>query len=421
MHALMEWLNANTGAALCLIVLVAAALIGFFTTRILARQTRLLEKRLDAAERRRLRDNAQLLEKLSADAERAEARLSRLSQSLLSTLERDEEKLSQLSEQVLARQSGINAVLEKRLGELQASNERRLDKMRETVDQQLGAALEKRLSDSFRQVSQQLERVYRGLGEMQALASGVGDLKRVLTGVKTRGIWGEVRLSALLEQNLAAGQYRENTTVEPGGTDRVEFAIVLPGKEDSNSVLLPVDSKYPQEDYQRLIDAAGRADRTAVEKYGQALERAIMEQAAKIRAKYIRVPYTTDFAIMFLPSEGLFAEVMRRAGLAEKLQTKYRIIPAGPSTFCALLNSLQMGFRTLAVEKRTQEVWRILGAVREEFTRFGDALDKTRQRLEQASSELDGASVRTRAISRQLRAMERLEEADAPSPPDSGL
>ncbi len=329
------------------------------------------------------------------------------------------QQLARLAESNERRLAEIRTTLEEKLRELQTDNAAKLEQMRATVDEKLHATLEQRLGESFRMVSDRLEQVHRGLGEMQALASDVGDLKRVLANVKTRGIWGEVQLSALLEQMLAPGQYAANVATVPGSTERVEYAIRLPGRDAA--VWLPVDAKFPREDWERLQQAHDRADAAAADEAGRALESRIRVEARRIRDKYLAPPATTDFALMFLPTEGLYAEVVRRAGLVDELQREHRIVVAGPTTLCALLNSLQMGFRSLAVEQRTSEVWAVLGAVKTEFGRFGDVLAKTRQQLQTVSNSLDTAEVRSRAIVRRLRDVEELPAAQASALlPDEG-
>jgi DNA recombination protein RmuC len=282
--------------------------------------------------------------------------------------------------------------------------------MRATVDEKLQSTLEKRLGDSFRQVSERLEQVYKGLGEMRSLASGVGDLKRVLTNVKTRGTWGEIRLSHILEQILTPDQYDVNVATKMNSSDRVEFAIKLPGQgnDRNNVVWMPIDSKFPQEDYQRLLDAQEAADKEAADKSTRNLELRIKSEAKNIKDKYLDPPHTTDFGIMFLPVEGLYAEVLRRPGLSDNLQREHRIVVTGPTTLAALLNSLQMGFRTLAIEKRSSEVWELLGAVKTEFGKFGDVLAKTKKKLQEAGNTIDKAEVRTRAIERKLRKVQEI-------------
>ncbi len=291
---------------------------------------------------------------------------------------------------------------------LQRDNAEKLEKMRQTVDEKLHETLNRRLGESFSLVNERLEQVYKGLGEMRTLANGVGDLKRVLTNVKTRGIWGEVQLDTLLSQVLAPGQYAENVQVIPGSAERVEFAIILPGTGEDQTVFLPIDSKYPVEAYERLLTSVDGGEAEAVNQASRELCAAIRTEAKRISQKYIEPPYTTDFAVMFLATEGLYAEAMRSRGLLEELQRKYRIVIAGPATLSALLNSLQVGFRTLAIEQRSAEVWQLLGAVKTEFGRFSDLLDQTQQRLRQAGETIEKAAVRTRAINRRLRDVEAL-------------
>ena len=296
-----------------------------------------------------------------------------------------------------------------RIRDLQTDNGARLEEMRKTVDEKLHATLETRLSESFRQVSERLEKVHQGLGEMQQLAIGVGDLKRVLTNVKTRGTWGEVQLEMLLEQLLTVDQYAKNVETIAGSGARVEFAIKLPGQVDGGAPLwLPIDAKFPKEQYERLVDAAERADADGVALAGRELERAVRGEAKTICEKYVAPPQTTDFAILFLPTEGLYAEVMRRPGLADDLQRTLRVSIAGPSTLSALLSSLQMGFRTLALEKRSSEVWQVLGAVKTEFGKFGDVLSQTRLTLEKAAKNIENAEVRSRQMARKLKSVEAL-------------
>lgn len=314
----------------------------------------------------------------------------------------------------------LRTAVDARLAALQAGNEAKLEEMRKTVDEKLHATLEARLGESFKLVSDRLEQVHRGLGEMATLATGVGDLKRVLTNVKTRGGWGEVQLETLLEQTLTAEQFARSVSTRPGSNERVDFAIKLPGRAaEGVPVWLPLDAKFPREDYERLIDASERGDVAAIEIAGKALEVAVKTQAKSIRDKYVEPPHTTDFGLMFLPTEGLYAEVLRRPGLADTLQRDYRITIAGPTTLTALLNSLQMGFKTLAIEKRSSEVWQVLGAVKSEFGKFGEVLDKVSEKLEQAQKQIEQTGVRSRAIQRQLREVEALPSGlDVDSLPD---
>ena len=297
---------------------------------------------------------------------------------------------------------------------LQEDNSRKLEQMRATVDEKLQSSLEKRLGESFAQVAERLEQVYKGLGEMRSLASGVGDLKKVLTNVKTRGTWGEIRLSHILAQILTPDQYDTNVATKKNSSDRVEFAVKLPGRSGGNgeAVWMPIDSKFPQEDYQRLLDARDAADRRQADKSTRSLEMRVKAEAKFIKEKYLDPPNTTDFGIMFLPVEGLYAEVLGRPGLCDSLQREHRIVVAGPTTLAALLNSLQLGFRTLAIEKRSSEVWELLGGVKTEFGKFGDVLAKTKKKLQEASNTIDKAEVRTRAIARKLREVQKIPQAD---------
>ncbi len=307
----------------------------------------------------------------------------------------------------------VRKTVEEKLSALQERNERKLEEMRATVDEKLHATLERRLGESFKQVSDRLEQVHKGLGEMQSLASGVGDLKKVLMNVKTRGTWGEIQLGTLLDQILTPEQYTQNIITKMGGTERVEFAIRIPSKEqDGEFVLLPLDAKFPLDVYQRLVDASEQANREAVDEAGRNLEARIRAEARRIREKYVDPPRTTDFAILFLPIEGLYAEVTRRTGLVESLQREFRVTVMGPTTVAAFLNSLQMGFRTLAIERRSSEVWALLGAVKTEFGRFGDLLEKTQKKLQEASNTIDDASRRSRAIERKLRDVQQLPAPD---------
>jgi len=317
--------------------------------------------------------------------------------------------LTTLTESNAQRMAEVRATLEAKIKDLQTDNGARLEEMRKTVDEKLHATLEQRLGESFKLVSDRLEKVHQGLGEMQQLAIGVGDLKRVLTNVKTRGTWGEVQLEMLLEQVLTPEQYAKNVETIPGTGARVEFAIKLPGSDSGNTpVWMPIDAKFPKEQYERLADAADRADADGVLLAGRELETVVRNEAKKIAEKYLSPPLTTDFAILFLPTEGLYAEVMRRPGLADDLQRTHRVSIAGPSTLSALLNSLQMGFRTLALEKRSSEVWQVLGAVKTEFGKFGDVLAATKATLERAAKNIEQAETRSRQMTRKLKSVEAL-------------
>jgi DNA recombination protein RmuC len=306
----------------------------------------------------------------------------------------------------------LRQTVEARLDKLRAENAEKLEQMRQTVDEKLQGALEQRLNSSFALVSEQLKQVYESVGDMQRLAAGVGDLKRVLTNVRSRGTWGEVQLGALLEQALAADQYGRNVEIQPGSNLRVEFAIRQPS--EGAACWLPIDAKFPIEDYERLLDAAERADPEALEQHGRALELRVREAAKSIRAKYIRPPHSTDFAILFLPTEGLFAEVLRRPGLSESLHRDLHVMVAGPSTLLALLMSFQVGFRNLALKQRASEVWQVLGAVKTEFAKFELAMEKVERKLEEAQNVVvDEVGRRRRAMDRRLRAVEALPEPEA--------
>lgn len=314
--------------------------------------------------------------------------------------------LSKANEQRLAE---LRLTVEQRLTSIQQDNEKKLEQMRATVDEKLHATLEQRLGESFKQVAERLEQVHKGLGEMQNLARDVGSLNRVLTNVKTRGVFGEVQLAGLLEQVFTPEQYAANVATLPGSSERVEFAIKLPGQRDDGQPLwLPIDAKFPREDYERLLDAQERGDPAAAEASAKAIENRLRLEARTIREKYIGPPHTTDFAILFVPTEGLYAEALRRPGLVEGLQREFKVMLCGPTTLLATLTSLQMGFRTLALEKRSAEVWEVLGAVKTEFGKFGDVLAKAKKKLEEAGNTLDAAEVRTRAMTRKLKGVEAL-------------
>ena len=340
-----------------------------------------------------------------------------LQQRLAENIRVQKDQLDSFSKQLMAlarlneeKLETMRKTLETQLRSLQEDNTRKLEQMRATVDEKLQSTLDKRLGESFKQVSERLEQVYRGLGEMRTLASGVGDLKKVLTNVKTRGTWGEIRLSHILEQILTPDQYGVNVATKKNSNERVEFAIKLPGQaaDKEKIVWLPIDSKFPQEDYQRLMDAEEAADIELAEKHIKNLEIRVKAEAKHIKEKYLEPPHTTDFGIMFLPVEGLYAEVLRRPGLCDTLQREHRIVVTGPTTLAALLNSLQMGFRTLAIEKHSSEVWQLLGVVKTEFGKFGDVLAKTKKKLREAGETIDKAEVRTRAIARKLREVQEV-------------
>ena len=329
------------------------------------------------------------------------------------------EQLQALGRRNTEQQAELRQSVEHRLTALQQGNEAKLEQMRATVDEKLHATLEQRLGESFKQVAERLEQVHQGLGDMRNLARDVGSLNRVLSNVKSRGIYGEVQLAGLLEQVLTAEQYAANVETVPGSGARVEFAIRLPGRRgagadsDAAPLWLPIDAKFPREDYERMLDAQERGDAPAVEAAARALEQRLKLESRSIREKYIAAPHTTDFAILFLPTESLYAEALRRPGLVEALQREQRITLAGPTTLLATLTSLQMGFRTLALEQRSAEVWQVLGAVKTEFGKFGDVLDRTRKKLDEASASIAQAGVRTRAMARELRQVESLPEHQA--------
>lgn len=364
-----------------------------------------VERQLDEFAQR----NALALEKIQA------AVGERLQVSLSESRDRTTKVLQELAERNAVSHRELQQVLREELEKLRAGNEAKLEKMRETVDEKLQGTLEKRLGDSFAIVSQRLEEVHKGLGEMQNLASDVGGLKRVLTNVKNRGGWGEVQLSRQLEDFLTREQYAENIIIKEHSQESVEFAVKMPGRDPEGSeVYLPIDSKFPQEDYERLLEAQELGDRAAIDASAKALERAVVEQAKKISDKYISPPRSTDFAIMYLPTEGLFAEVVRRPGLASRLQNDHRVLITGPTTLMSLLNSLQLGFRTLAIEKRSSEVWQILGAAKAEFRKYGDVWEKLGKQLATTQRTVEEAGRRTRAVERRLRTIEttEIESAD---------
>jgi len=344
---------------------------------------------------------AMLLVREKASAREARDELNRISQNLTTQLS------SNAGMQGTQFETLRNAV-EQRLERIQQDNSAKLELMRQTVDEKLHATLEQRLSASFKQVSERLELVHKGLGEMQNLAAGVGDLKRVLTNVKTRGMWGEVQLGALLEDLLTPDQYAKNVATRPSSNQRVEYAIRLPGREGQKQVWLPIDSKFPADIYERLISAQERADPAAVEEAAKALEARFKSEAKTIRDSYVEPPATTDFAILFVPTEGLYAEISRRPGLAASLQREFRVTIAGPMNLSMMINALQMGFRTLAIEKRASEVWLLLSAVKGEFGKFGDVLARTKAQLETVANTIDQAEVRTRQIERKLKDVEVL-------------
>jgi DNA recombination protein RmuC len=324
-------------------------------------------------------------------------------------------QVQQLSEANARRLTEMRGTLETQLAQLQQSNAAKLDEMRQTVDEKLQTTLQARLGESFKQVADRLEQVHKGLGEMNTLAQGVGDLKHLLTNVKTRGMFGEAQLASLLEQVMAPDQYAAQHATRPGSKNRVDFAIKLPGRsDDGQPVWLPIDAKFPNEDYERLLEAQSKADAVQAELCSKALEARVRLEAKSITEKYVEPPFTTDFAILFLPTEGLYAEVLRRPGLIESLQRDFRVTLAGPTTLMAMLNSLQMGFRTLALEKRSSEVWQVLGAVKTEFGKFGDVLARVKEQTQSVLNTLDKAQTRSNVMHRALRQVEALPEGQVP-------
>jgi DNA recombination protein RmuC len=382
---------------------------------------------LEDALRTDLRDESDRLERSLREEVQGNARATRqelaatlallqqgLSKQSFETARAQNEQLRALSDANERRLGEVRAAVEQRLASLQDGNEKKLEQMRATVDEKLHATLEARLGESFKQVAERLEQVHQGLGEMQGLARDVGALNRVLTNVKSRGVYGEVQLAGLLEQVFTPEQYAANVETVPGSGARVEYAVRLPGRrEDGAPLWLPIDAKFPREDYERLLDAQDRADAPAAEAAARAVEMRLRAEARSIREKYIAAPHTTDFGILFVPTEGLYAEALRRPGLVEALQREHRIVLAGPTTLLATLTSLQMGFRTLALERRSAEVWEVLGAVKTEFGKFGDVLARTKKKLDEASHGIEQAEVRTRAMARQLRTVEALPDARA--------
>ena len=307
----------------------------------------------------------------------------------------------------------VQKTLDTRVRELQDHNTKKLEEMRQTVDEKLQASVEKRFNESFKTISTQLTQVYQGLGEMKTLANGVGDLKKVMEGVKTRGIYGEVQLGNIISDTLSSDQYCENIATKKGSSDRVEFAVKMPGKDESAQVFLPIDSKFPVENYQRLIAAYEQGDKTEILKFQKALAIDVKEQAKKISTKYIDPPHTTEFAMMFLPTESLYAEILRIPGLDDEIRQKFHITIASPSTLPVILSGLLMGFRTLAIEKRSSEVWQILGAVKSQFSKFGDLLEATKKKLQESANKIDAAATTSRVIERKLKNVESLPSSES--------
>ena len=364
-------------------------------------------------------DNSEALNNISRQLASTEESLRRIEQALTVTstrldgLDRRSSQLNTLVDSRLVQFSTGNDKLtktvESKLSDIQKDNERRLEQMRQTVEEKLQSTLETRLSASFKQVGDQLESVYKQLGEMQVLAQGVGNLEKVLTNVKARGMWGELQAERILQEILLPEQYLKNVVTKRTSRDPVEFAVKLPGSQEGEHVLLPIDSKFPREDYERLCTATETSDVEAIKALRKALERRILDESKDIRDKYIDVPYTTDFAVLFLPIEGLYAEILSIPGLQDRIQREFHVMIAGPATLASLLNSLQMGFRTLAIEKKSSEVWHVLGEVKTEYGKFGIVLDSVKKKLSSASNEIDNAFTRHRAMSRKLRSVEAVE------------
>jgi DNA recombination protein RmuC len=368
--------------------------------------------------RRREDGNATLLSKIEL-LERAQERGERmLREEMTRGREENANAAKSQREELTASLESVRGIVDLRLQELQKDNAQQIERMRATVDEKLQGTLEKRLGESFKLVSERLEKVHQGLGAMQQLASDVGGLQRVLTNVKTRGGWGEVQLGTLLEQLLTAEQFDRNVQTRDESGERVDYAIKLPGEGNGAAVWLPIDAKFPMEDYQRLITAQESGDSMLTDGAMKDLETQLRKSAKDICAKYINPPNTTDFALMFLPTEGLYAEAIRRVGLVEQVQRDCRVVFAGPTTLAALLNSLQMGFRTLAIQKRSSEVWNLLAGVKTEFAKFGDSLSKVKDKLDQAASDMDKVAVRSRAITKKLRDVEELPSNPQPLLPE---
>lgn len=414
--------------ALCCFAALAALLVVLLRDRSRSEGSRDLAARLDALERGGERTERSLREELGRNREELRGSLKGATDSMVKSmgeisaaqhayLDSFAGRVGQLTQTTEKGMESLRGAVDGRLQAIQEDNSRRLDQIRQTVEEKLQGTLEKRLGDSFRLVSERLELVQKGLGEMRELANGVGDLKRVLTNVKTRGTWGEIQLGALLEQMLTAEQYAGNVATRPGSQERVEFAVKLPGREEMEGsvVWMPIDAKFPKEDYERLLAAQDRADAAGAEDASRRLEDAIKRFGRDIRDKYVAPPHTTDFAVLFLPVEGLYAEVIRRTGLVETLQRDCRVVVAGPTTLAALLNALQMGFRSLAIQKRSSEVWKLLGAIKTEFGRFSDHLAAVHKKLEQASNSIEDASRKSRAIQRRLRDVHELPATEARS------
>ena len=413
----------NTDLLLVLVIVLAVANLAL-VVRLMARAS---SNTAEQAVRAELRDGREEAAKRSHELrEEVSGSLDKTAQTLSTTVGQlgnvQKQQLESVTTQVQAlvetnqqRLEGLRATISEQLGEMREANEKKLEEMRRTVDEKLQGTLEKRLGESFQQVREQLDAVHKGLGQMQSLATGVGDLKNVLTNVKARGTWAEYQLEAILEQVLTPEQFDRNVATRENSSERVEFAIRLPGKSDdpNDCVWLPIDSKFPQEDYIRLTEAAQSADTEAVAQSTRELMRSVKQSAKTIADKYLNPPQTTDFAVLYLPTEGLYAEVLRQPGMVSQLQQDYRVVVSGPTTIAALLNSLRLGFRSLAIEQQASEVWQVLAAVKTEFGKFGEVLDKVKKQLATASNTIDQTQTRTRAMARQLRKVEQLPSGES--------
>jgi DNA recombination protein RmuC len=413
----------NTDLLLVLVIVLAVANLAL-VVRLMARAS---SNNAERAVRAELRDGREEAAKRSHELrEEVSGSLDKTAQTLSTTVGQlgnvQKQQLESVTTQVQAlvetnqqRLEGLRATISEQLGEMREANEKKLEEMRRTVDEKLQGTLEKRLGESFQQVREQLDAVHKGLGQMQSLATGVGDLKNVLTNVKARGTWAEYQLEAILEQVLTPEQFDRNVATRENSSERVEFAIRLPGRSDdpNDCVWLPIDSKFPQEDYIRLTEAANSADTEAVAQSTRELMRSVTQSAKTIADKYLNPPHTTDFAVLYLPTEGLYAEVLRQPGMVSQLQQDYRVVVSGPTTIAALLNSLRLGFRSLAIEQQASEVWQVLAAVKTEFGKFGEVLDKVKKQLATASNTIDQTQTRTRAMARQLRKVEQLPSGES--------
>ena len=413
----------NTDLLLVLVIVLAVANLAL-VVRLIARAS---SNSAEQAVRSELRDGREEAAKRSHELrEEVSGSLDKTAQTLSTTVGQlgnvQKQQLESVTTQVQAlvetnqqRLEGLRATISEQLGEMREANEKKLEEMRRTVDEKLQGTLEKRLGESFQHVREQLDAVHKGLGQMQSLAAGVGDLKNVLTNVKARGTWAEYQLEAILEQVLTPEQFDRNVATHENSSERVEFAIRLPGRSDdpNDCVWLPIDSKFPQEDYIRLTEASKSADAEAVAQSTRELMRSVTQSAKTIAEKYLNPPHTTDFAVLYLPTEGLYAEVLRQPGMVSQLQQDYRVVVSGPTTIAALLNSLRLGFRSLAIEQQASEVWQVLAAVKTEFGKFGEVLDKVKKQLATASNTIDQTQTRTRAMARRLRKVEQLPSGES--------